>query len=75
MAADAEILWDEILEGKYPEEGDITKKNAALDYMHDFLDKAFHIAALERNQRADGRAVDEIRKLYAKAGGISPVLS
>ncbi len=74
VAADAEALWDEILEEKYPEEDDMTKKNAALDYMHGFLDKAFHIAALTKNQRADGRAIDEIRNLYARAGGISDVL-
>lgn len=75
VSSDAEILWDGILEEKYGEdEENITKKNAALDYMHGFLDKAFHVAALTKNQRADGRAIDEIRKLSAKAGGISDVL-
>jgi polyribonucleotide nucleotidyltransferase len=34
----------------------------------------FHEKALNENMRADGRGLDEIRKLFAKAGGISPVL-
>ena len=42
--------------------------------MHRYLDHAFHNAALEKNMRADGRALDEVRTLYAKAGGISDTL-
>ncbi|ETB64065.1 TPA: polyribonucleotide nucleotidyltransferase [Candidatus Nomurabacteria bacterium] len=75
VGANAEKIWDEILEEKYGEnEENITKKNAALDYLHNQLDKMFHEAALKENKRADGRKIDEIRKLYAKAGGISNVL-
>ena len=75
VGANAEEIWDEILEEKYGDnEENITKKNAALDYLHDHLDKAFHVAALKENKRADGRKIDEIRKIYAKAGGVSPVL-
>ena len=38
------------------------------------IDEELHKGALERNERADGRAMDEVRELYAQAGGISPVL-
>ncbi len=33
-----------------------------------------HKGAIEENKRADGRAMDELRDLYAQAGGISSVL-
>jgi len=74
VMGEAETLWDEILEEKYKEEEDDKKKSLAEDYLHEFLDKEFHKKALTENTRADGRALDEVRKLYAKAGGVSDVL-
>ena len=71
---EAEEIWREILKTKYPNEEDEAIKSAAEDYIHHYLDGAFHKMALLQGIRADGRAVDEIRKLYAKAGGISDVL-
>lgn len=70
---EAEALWKSIVDEKYTvdEEKD---KHLAEDYMHHYLDNAFHSAALIKGVRADGRALDEIRGLYAKAGGISDVL-
>lgn len=38
------------------------------------LDKELHRGAIEEGKRADGRGFDELRTLYAKAGGVSPVL-
>ncbi len=71
---EAETLWKKILDEKYPNESDDAIKSASEDYIHHYLDGAFHKMALLQGIRADGRAVDEIRKLYAKAGGISEVL-
>ena len=70
---EAEDLWKKIIDEKYPTE-DEKDKFVAQDYVYHFLDKMFHEAALLKGIRADGRALDEIRGLYAKAGGISDVL-
>jgi len=74
VTSEAETLWTKILDEKYPNEDDDAIKSASEDYLHHYLDGAFHKMALLQGIRADGRKVDEIRKLYAKAGGISPVL-
>jgi polyribonucleotide nucleotidyltransferase len=77
---DAEALWKEIVDEKYKdltrEAGDEAeaKKNVGYDYMHHYLDAQFHEKALKENKRADGRKLDEVRELFAKAGGISLVL-
>lgn len=44
------------------------------DYFEEEVDKEIHRGAIEDKKRADGRGMDEIRPLYARAGGISPVL-
>jgi len=74
VTSEAEKLWKEILEEKYPDEVDEPIKSASEDYLHSSLDTMFHTMALEKGIRADGRKVDEVRKLFAKAGGISDVL-
>lgn len=43
-------------------------------YFEEQLDLELHRGALERNERADGRSMDELRALYAQAGGVSPAL-
>lgn len=42
-------------------------------YEHN-LDAFVHDLAIKEGKRVDGRAMDEIRSLYAQAGGISPML-
>jgi polyribonucleotide nucleotidyltransferase len=74
IASEAEDIWKKILEEKYPNEEEKGLKFVSEDYLHSYLDKEFHEKALKENRRADGRKIDEIRKLYAKAGGISDVL-
>lgn len=44
------------------------------DLFEDKIDEELHRGALEEGKRADGRNMDEVRGLFAKAGGISPVL-
>jgi polyribonucleotide nucleotidyltransferase len=73
IAYEAIDVWKKIVEEKYSDDQE-EEIAIADDYLHHYFDKEFHHRALTENARADGRAVDEIRKLYAKAGGISPVL-
>ena len=74
IAEQAENDWKEILKEKYKDEEDESKKSVAEDYLHKYLDQKFHLMALEKEARADGRKIDEVRKLYAQAGGISEIL-
>lgn len=46
----------------------------ALDLFEDHLDACMQRGAVEKLQRADGRAMDEVRPLYVQAGGMSPML-
>lgn len=46
----------------------------AHEYFEEQVDKELHRGALEEGKRADGRRLDEVRALYAQAGGVSPVL-
>lgn len=72
VSSEAETIWKELLKEEYKEDEAYISKGE--DYLHLFLDEQFHKMALEKGVRADGRKLDEIRKLYAKAGGVSPVL-
>lgn len=73
VTSEAEVLWHEIIKDKYGVD-DEKERYAAIDYIYHYLDNAFHNAALVKGIRADGRKIDEIRNLYAKAGGISDSL-
>ena len=73
VTSEAENIWNNILDEKYSEDQE-EEKGIAEDYLHHYLDQEFHSKALDKEIRADGRKIDEIRKLYAKAGGISEVL-
>lgn len=44
------------------------------DYFENQLDEVIHMGAVTEGKRACGRGLDDIRPLYAEAGGISPVL-
>jgi polyribonucleotide nucleotidyltransferase len=49
-------------------------KSLAESFFEEMVNEAIHVGAVEFGKRADGRAMDEVRPLYAKAGGLSPVL-
>ena len=49
-------------------------EHVASEFFETAIDSELHKGALQRNERADGRGMDEVRELYAQAGGISPVL-
>lgn len=44
------------------------------EYFETQVDAELHRGALEEGKRADGRGMDDVRELYAQAGGVSPVL-
>ena len=43
-------------------------------YFEHRMDEYVHELAIDEGKRVDGRAMDEIRPLFAQAGGISPVI-
>ncbi len=66
--------WKNILSEKFPGEENEKMLEVAEDYFNEMVDELFHVKALKENARADGRALDQVRALYAKAGDFSPVL-
>jgi polyribonucleotide nucleotidyltransferase len=66
--------WKTILSDKFPGEENEKMLEVAEDYFNEMVDELFHEKALKENARADGRALDQVRALYAKAGDFSPVL-
>ncbi|MEK9185104.1 MAG: polyribonucleotide nucleotidyltransferase [Patescibacteria group bacterium] len=62
--------WLLLIKEKAPDEN----KHLAESYFDEIIDKNVHNLAIDENKRADGRKMDEIRPLYAQAGGISPML-
>jgi len=62
--------WMKLAAEKLPE-----VKPGFLDaYYEERLDAYVHDLAIKENKRVDGRALDQIRPLFAQAGGISPVI-
>jgi polyribonucleotide nucleotidyltransferase len=49
-------------------------QNVSSDFFEECINTEIHKGALERGVRADGRGLDEVRSLFAQAGGVSPVL-
>ena len=66
-----EDRWKEVLGMK---EIDSKMTKLALAYFGDQVDEIIHKGAIEENKRADGRGFDEVRPLFAQAGGISNII-
>tara|TARA_B100000508_G_scaffold140815_1_gene143604 strand:- start:902 stop:3040 length:2139 start_codon:yes stop_codon:yes gene_type:complete len=49
-------------------------EHIASELFEEEIDKELHRGALVDGKRADGRGMDDVRELYAKAGDVSPVL-
>ncbi len=62
--------WTKLFSEKIPE------GNMALAQAHfeNAVNDLLHEYAIDKNKRPDGRGMDDIRPLFAKAGGVSPVL-
>lgn len=46
----------------------------ASELFEEKIDEFLHRGAVQEGKRADGRSMDDVRSLYAQAGGLSPVL-
>lgn len=66
-------LKDEFLTAAAEAIEDLNKAHAG-DFFEEEVDTELHRGAIEENKRADGRGMDDVRSLYAQAGGVSPVL-
>jgi polyribonucleotide nucleotidyltransferase len=62
--------WTEVFKEKMPE-GD---HSMAQEVFEEAVNEVLHDEAIDHNKRADGRGMDDIRPLFAKAGGISSIL-
>lgn len=62
--------WMALVAERLPE----ASRADAGDYFEHAIDALVHTEALQNNRRQDGRAMDEIRELYAQAGGISDIV-
>ncbi|MEA2715558.1 MAG: polyribonucleotide nucleotidyltransferase [Candidatus Parcubacteria bacterium] len=62
--------WMKLFKEKMPD----GHAGMALLVFEEAVNDLLHDEAIDNDKRPDGRALDEIRPLYAKAGGISPIL-
>lgn len=62
--------WMVFVETEMPE----MDKRIARKLYHEAINELIHKKAIEENTRFDGRGFDDLRNLYAKAGGISGIL-
>jgi polyribonucleotide nucleotidyltransferase len=63
-------IWMALAKEKLPD----ISSSFAEHLFEEKVDALIHYQALNNNKRADGRGIDEIRPLFAQAGGISPIL-
>lgn len=63
--------WNNLIKEKYPNREDFALEDDLFDNTENDI---LHKKAIQENARADGRAMDEVRDLYAQAGGVSSVL-
>lgn len=67
---DLKAEWMLLVESKLPEVDQVS----ADEYFEEKVDELLHTEAIENNERPDGRGFDEVRPLFAQAGGIAPML-
>jgi polyribonucleotide nucleotidyltransferase len=64
-------VWNNLVKESYPEREDFSPED---DIFDETENEILHKKAIEENKRADGRGMDEVRDIYAQAGGVSSVL-
>ena len=64
-------IWNNLVREKNALQEDFSLED---DLFDDNENDVLHRKAIEENKRADGRAMDELRDLYAQAGGVSSIL-
>jgi polyribonucleotide nucleotidyltransferase len=62
--------WVKKLADVHPDE----HMDTAASHFEDAVDELLHSEGLDNNTRADGRGMDEVRELYAEAGGVSEMI-
>ncbi|MCI0566002.1 polyribonucleotide nucleotidyltransferase [bacterium] len=67
---DLEERWMSLAKEKFPDLNLYFARELFENAVNDLL----HREAIEKSRRPDGRAMDEIRPLFAQAGGISPII-
>ncbi|MEK7145239.1 MAG: polyribonucleotide nucleotidyltransferase [Patescibacteria group bacterium] len=67
---DLKELWLKIFAEQLPE----AKLTHADFFFEEKINELVHREAIENERRPEGRKMDELRPLFAKAGGISPIL-
>ena len=67
-------VWNKMVMEKYPQR--LQREDFALEdnLFDDTENDILHAKAINENKRADGRKMDELRDLYAQAGGLSSIL-
>lgn len=68
--AEINDIWIKIFKEKIPD-GNVSLAQELFD---EEMNELLHKEAIENGKRADGRTADEIRPLFVKAGGISPIV-
>jgi polyribonucleotide nucleotidyltransferase len=68
---DLHSVWNQMVKDAYPEREEFILEDGLFD---DTENEILHKAAIADDKRADGRAMDQVRELYAQAGGVSRVL-
>jgi len=68
---DLHTSWNNLAKERFPDREDFFLEDNLFD---DTENSILHKKAIEENKRPDGRAMDEIRDLYAQAGGLSSIL-
>jgi len=63
--------WNKMVKETYPEREDFSLEDNLFDDIENAL---LHQKAIHENKRPDGRSMDQLRELYAQAGGISSIL-
>ncbi len=64
-------VWNKMVKEHYPDRDDFALEDALFDNTENDI---LHKEAINENKRADGRAMDELRDLYAQAGGVSSIV-
>ncbi|MEN9524316.1 MAG: hypothetical protein RL536_385 [Candidatus Parcubacteria bacterium] len=76
--AEINSIWTELFTKRMIENKEGTKEEGNLLMAQEIFEEAvndlLHVEAIKHNKRADGRGMDEIRPLFAQAGGVSPIL-
>ncbi len=63
--------WNQLVKDNYPDRSDFALEDSLFD---DTENEMLHEKAIKEGRRADGRKMDQVRELFAQAGGVSKVL-